>query len=481
MSKLKLFIENFLIYGLGGVIGKIIPVIMVPIVTRMMPDSSYFGVSDMTNTIVSFASAFAIMGMYDAMYRMFFEKEDDAFKHTVCSTALCFTLFSSLIVALVLVLARRFIAKLAFADTKYLFLVYFAAITTFSSATNSIISAPTRMQNKRKVYLVTNFVSPLISYSVAVTLLLSGHYIIALPLGHFLSGFIMECVFGVMNRNWFSLKKIDFKLLKPLLTIAIPTLPGFLIYWVFNSSDKLMITNIIGLGAAGIYSVGAKLGQASHLIYTAFAGGWQYFAFSTMKEDNQVKSNSMVFEYLGLLAFTASVFVFAWSHMIYELLFVGEYVQGYIIAPYLFLAPLLLMLYQVAGNQFLVVKNTLPFTLTLSVGAVLNVGLNLLLIPRMGIEGAAVATLIGYIVSDIACVAVLMRMKLFVLSGRFVAAAGIMAAYMIVWRLFFCENIVMGTLLALAAVVGFFLIYRKDIIGFICTLLDAAKQRRATD
>ena len=41
MNKLKLFIENFLVYGLGGVISKIVPLIMVPIVTRLMPSSDY--------------------------------------------------------------------------------------------------------------------------------------------------------------------------------------------------------------------------------------------------------------------------------------------------------------------------------------------------------------------------------------------------------------------------------------------------------
>lgn len=76
MKKLKLFIENFLVYGLGGIISKIIPLIMVPIVTRLMPSSEYYGISDLSNTVVSFGSALAIMGMYDAMYRMFFEKDD---------------------------------------------------------------------------------------------------------------------------------------------------------------------------------------------------------------------------------------------------------------------------------------------------------------------------------------------------------------------------------------------------------------------
>ena len=73
MNKFKLFIENFLVYGLGGIMSKIIPLIMVPIVTRLMPTTDYFGLSDLSNTVVQFASSIAVMGMYDAMYRMFFE------------------------------------------------------------------------------------------------------------------------------------------------------------------------------------------------------------------------------------------------------------------------------------------------------------------------------------------------------------------------------------------------------------------------
>ena len=103
MKKLKLFIENFLVYGLGGIISKIIPLIMVPIVTRLMPSSEYYGISDLSNTVVSFGSALAIMGMYDAMYRMFFEKDDEQYKKTICSTALCFTIITSLIVFFVMI------------------------------------------------------------------------------------------------------------------------------------------------------------------------------------------------------------------------------------------------------------------------------------------------------------------------------------------------------------------------------------------
>lgn len=477
MNKLKLFLENFLIYGLGGIVNKIIPLIMVPIVTRIMPNTDYYGISDLSNTVVQFGSAIAIIGMYDAMYRLFFEKDNEEYKQKVCSTALVFTFGTSAAVFILMLIFRNTIAQFFFSDRQYAYVVYLSAMATLVGATNSIISAPTRMQNKRKVYLVTNTVSPLLSYSISIPMLLAGHYVIALPLAAVVSGVTMEIAFGVMNRKWFNPKLFDRKLLKQLLVIAIPLLPNFLIYWVFNSCDKLMITNMIGIGAAGIYSVGSKLGHASQLIYTAFAGGWQFFAFSTMKEDNQVESNSRIFEYLGIISFVATGFICAWSYGLFRLLFKANYLSGYIVAPYLFLAPLLQMLFQVAANQFLVVKKTWPNLFILSAGAVLNIIINYFLIPILGIEGASIATLIGYVVSDIVCVIVLCRMKLMVVSKRFIAAAVVMAGFMVLWRMTFSDRIAIGTLAAIGLAIVMILLYGTD-LQKLCNMV---KDRKVTE
>lgn len=167
MNKFKLFIENFLIYGLGGIISKLVPLIMVPIVTRIMPTTDYFGISDLSNTVVQFASAIAIMGMYDAMYRMFFEKDDEEYKKNICSTALVFTICMSIIVFLLFLIFKEQVANY-FCDKKYAYIVYIFAMAALVGATNSIISAPTRMQNQRKIFLITNTLSPVISYGISI-------------------------------------------------------------------------------------------------------------------------------------------------------------------------------------------------------------------------------------------------------------------------------------------------------------------------
>ena len=474
MKKFKLFIENFFVYGLGGIISKIIPLIMLPIIIRIMPNTDYYGLSDLSNTVIQFGSALAIMGMYDAMYRMFFEKESIEYKKSVCSTALVFTVFTSIIIFIIMLLLRNKIARYFFNDLQYGYIVYISAIATLVGATNSIVSAPTRMQNKRKVFLITNTLSPILSYAISIPMLLKGYYTIALPLATLIAGITTELAFIILNYKWFDIKKFDFKLLKQLLIIAIPLLPNFLIYWIFNSCDKIMITNLIGIGAAGIYSVGSKLGHCSQLIYTAFAGGWQFFAFSTMKEKNQVESNSKIFEYLGIISFISTAIICFISYTFFKVLFTEEYLSGFIVAPYLFLAPLLQMLFQVACNQFLVIKKTWPNVIILSSGALVNVVINFSLIPVLGIEGAAIATLLGYIISDCICVLVLIKMKLMVISKRFLVSTIVMGLYLIIWRLFTATNLLITGIMVIILIIMYIGLYKDDLL----VLLNILKSKK---
>lgn len=461
MGRFKLFVENILVYGLGGVISKIIPLIMLPVITRLMPNTFYFGLNDISTTIVSFGSAIAVMGMYDAMFRMFFEQEDEEYQKSICSTALIFTLGMSIIVFLILFLFRTFWAELLFSDKKYVNLLTLSAMSVLIGATNSIVSAPTRMRNQKKIFLVTNTLGPIISYAISVPLLMKGMYVIALPLAAVVSALSVEIIFAVLNHSWFSIKKINFSFLKPLLMIAIPLFPNFLVYWIFNSCDRLMISQILGMDANGIYAIGGKIGQISQLIYTAFAGGWQFFAFSTMKDEDQVQMTSHIFEYLGVIAFAASVLMAACSKTIFQLLFTGDYVKGYTIAPYLFLAPLLLMLFQVIVNQFIVVKKTWFNLTALVLGAVVNIVCNYFLIPLIGIEGAALGTLLGYISAIAVTAVILTRMKLIKISKRFYVIAFLCFGYFFLWRFFMRENMMIAVITALG-ICGIYCFMFKD-------------------
>lgn len=433
---MRLFLENMFVYGVGGAIGKLIPFLLLPVITRMMPSSYYYGISDLVDVIVSFGASFSVMGLYDVMFRVFFDKDEIVYKRKVCSSTLHFVVLNAAALSSILILVRKLIAKVILGNAQYDNLVIIAACSIFFSALSLIISAPTRMQNQKVKYLVVNMVIPIVSYGCSMALLKLGAYEYALPIVTLCNYFLMTLVFSLINHSFFELGNCDWKLIKDMLVLGIPLVPNFVIYWIFNSSDRLMINYFQSTEAAGIYGVGAKMGHLSQLIYMAFAGGWQYFAFSTMKDDDQVELTSRVFEYLGVLTFGCGIVVTVCSKIIFSILFPETYGDAYRVMPYLFIAPLLLMLYQTAGNQFLIIKKTWPTMLILAGGAAGNLLLNYLLIPSIGIEGAAIGTLTGYVISVIICVVVLKRMRLIQIRKRFVICCGITILFLAVWRTF---------------------------------------------
>ena len=93
----------------------------------------------------------------------------------------------------------------------------------------------------------------------------------------------------------------------------------------------------------------------------------------------------------------------------------------------------------------------------------MNVFLNLFLIPKIGIEGAAIATLVGYGISDIVAVIVLQKMKLMVITRRFMVSAVLMGGFILMWRLAIKDQVLLS-LAAAAAMTGMFSrLYRKDL------------------
>lgn len=466
MKKTKLFIDNILIYGLGGVINKIIPIIMLPIVTRLMPDTTYFGINDLQSTVVSFASAIAMLGMYDALYRMFFEKEENEYRKSMCSTALLFTLGMAVLAAIILMAFKEIIAIRIFQDEKYSFLCVIAALTIIADNIKGIVQAPTRMQNQRKIYIVTNLLTSILTYSVAVPMILKGFYVTALPIAALLSAVIMDVIFWILNHKWFDTKLFNKSYIPELLKIGVPLMPTFIVFWIFNSCDKLMISSFLGVAANGMYAVGSKLAHASQILNTAFGGGWSFFVYSTMKEKDRVESNSMIFELMSGVICICSICVFVFAKPIYEMFFTGDYVSGYIVSPYLFCAPLMQMLFYVASDQLLIIKRSWPITVMLAIGAVVNVGLNYILIPMIGIEGAAIATMLGYAVSLAVCLIVIHKVELLKISSKCYLLMASFAVFIILWR-FVGENLVFGCIYIILFAACFFALYKNVLVSFV--------------
>ena len=462
MSRSKIFIENILVYGLGSVIGKIIPFLLLPFITRLLPDSKYYGFYDILNIIVSFSSAIVVLGLYDMMFRMFFEHDTLEYKKKVCSSSLFPVIISGAFLLSGLILFRTFFSSIFFSTEELTILVIIGGFSMYLSSLSVIVSAPTRMQNHKITYIVVNISGSLLSYSISIVMLVKGYFLLALPMGLLISSLYGLLVYSKLNYKWFSFKFIDYKLMRHMIALGLPLVPVFLFYWIFNSFDRLMISKIMGIKFVGIYAIGAKVASISQLIYAAFAAGWQYFAFSTMKDKDQVYLTSKIFEYLGIISFSTFVVLLPFIKPIFDLLFVGVYRDGFVVMPYLFLSPLILMLFQVGGNQFLVIKKTYYIGLILMLGVIVNIALNYMLIPIFGIEGASLATLVGYFFSTIIACLVLLKLKLLIIPLKFITCIIIAMTFMFVFRIHNNLSIYIWSSISLVIISLFTVLYRKD-------------------
>lgn len=425
-NKLKLFLENFLFYGGISMLQKVLPVITLPIITGLLSNSSSYGIADMFNLIISFGSTIAILGMYDAIFREFFEKNNKEYQKKVIATGLNIVIISGLIIMISIIILRRLLSIYLFSEIKYSNLIFLSGITVFISVLNSIIYAPTRMTNQRKIFFITGILFPIIGFIITYLCIKIGYTYEALIYGTIGMNVISLITFYILNKKYFSLKIFDKKIAKELLKIGIPLVPTFLIYWIFHSMDRIMINKILGAEELGIYSVGAKVSSVSQLIYTAFAGGWSYFAFSTMKDKEQVKINSKVFEYLGIVSFIVFIIAQPFISPVFNIFFEGDYIRGKEVFSFLFLSPLILMLFQTVGNQVIVVKKSYLSTAALLLGALLNIFLNYILIKNYGIEGAAFSTLNSYLISVILMCVICYKLELFKISKKFLIISGLL-------------------------------------------------------
>lgn len=425
-KKFRLFLENFIFFGGLSMLQKALPFITLPIITRLLVDPSAYGVADMFNLIISFGSALAILGMYDAIFREFFEDKDNKeYQKRVTATGMNIVLISGLVVMLGVIIFKNIIGKQIFRNLEYSNLVILSGIGIYLSAINGIVAAPTRMRNQRKIYLIRGLTFPLLGFFITIVSIKLGYTYEALIYGTIGMSLISVISFYILNKNDFSLRIFDKKIAKELLKIGLPLVPTFLIYWIFHSMDRIMINRILGSSELGIYTVGSKVSSVSQLIYSAFAGGWSYFAFSTMKDENQVETNSKVFEYLGIISIFMYILSQPFISPVFNFFLKGDYIRGKEVFAFLFLSPLILMLYQTVGNQVIVIKKSYLGTLALLLGVILNIGLNFIFIKNHGIEGAAFSTLNSYIISVIIMCLICYKYSLFTISKRFLFISGL--------------------------------------------------------
>lgn len=204
---------------------------------------------------------------------------------------------------------------------------------------------------------------------------------------------------GVIIRR-FGLRRPDFGLLWGYLRFGLPLVPAGYAMWVLNSSDRLFIGHYGSLADLGVYSAVYSLGYMFIAVF--FNPLWVMYPSAAAEAYNRgrIEEVGALFRSstkaaLGLIV-PATVGFAVLSVPLLRLLTSAEFVRGASLVPIITAAYVLHMMSSYFDVSLGLVGKQVWSTISISIGMVVNIGLNLVFIPRWGILGAAITTLIGF-------------------------------------------------------------------------------------
>ena len=193
---------------------------------------------------------------------------------------------------------------------------------------------------------------------------------------------------------------LDIDLLKRGLTYGLPLLPHLLSFWILMASDRIILQWYVPLSEVGIYTIGFQIGSVTMLFLLA-GNSSMIPLFGRLDISNQAdidKLMRVITYYIFTLTFIGLV-ISLFSPFIINLLTPAPYHSATLVVPWIVLGYVFMALYLPCSNTVtLIVGDTRKLGIYTCGAAILNIALNIWLIPKFGMIAAAITTAATYLV-----------------------------------------------------------------------------------
>lgn len=390
VDRYKKLLSDAGLFVISNFASRVMIFFLLPLYTRVLTTTEYGIVDLLTNTINLIYPIFTL-SIAEATLRFALEK--DVENSEVLSASLFFTLISTLILAFL----SPFICDFIGISSEYIF---FFLLLYLGFNLNNCFSYYARGCNKTKLFAMQGVIR------TALVVVLNLLFLLILKLG--IKGYLIATivadyltVFFIISKGEFWKDIIRFKLnkalIKEMLQYSIPMIPTIIAWWISNASDKYIITAKLGLAASGIYSVAYKIPSILTVITSIFTQAWQISAISNYGQDDNAEFFSTVYKYFNIVSVVACSLLILFSQLLGELLFAKEYFVAWRYVPLLLIAFLFSGLSGFLASIYTSARKTKLLFISTSVGATLNIILNILLVGRYGVMAAAYTTMISFL------------------------------------------------------------------------------------
>jgi O-antigen/teichoic acid export membrane protein len=402
-EKIRELTHDTAIYGISTIVGRFLGFLLVPFYTHFIFPSD-MGIYTNIYAYLAFLNIFYIYGM-DAAFMKYSSLAEPEDKTKVFSTAYVFVTLSTLAMTAVLLLLRLPFGHLMAVPAQYAKLIYYVILILLFDTLALVPFANLRLERKAGKFAVLKLANILINLGFNLLFFLKFHWgieaIFAANLAASAVTFLLLTPEILKNLQI----KINGAQLKKMLRFGLPYLPAALAATIVNVIDRPVVLAMTNASTLGLYQTGYKLGILMMLVVSMFQYAWQPFFLNNAREKNAkemfarimtlfVLAASLLWVVISLFIDNAARWEFAPGRSIIE----KRFLPGLVVVPIILLAYLFYGIYVNLQAGLYIEEKTKYFPLVTGAGALVNVLVNLLLIPRLGIVGAALATLASYVV-----------------------------------------------------------------------------------
>ncbi len=392
MNKYQKLLNNTLIFAIGTFGSKLLSFILVRLYTGCMTTAQY-GTADLLYQAANVIYPIVTLSMADALIRFGIDKAYDNKKiYTIALTTTAGGLA-------VLLLFTPLINSLeAFRGYGLLLFVY-----CFFSSFKQLAASFVRARGLVKLFAVDGIFSTLIIVVSNLILLLKFDlgvtgYVCSIIISDALS--LLGLIVISELYKFFDIKSLDKSLFKEIIKYSLPLVPTYILWWITSASDRYFVIAMVNSAENGIYSAAHKIPTLLLLVTTLFYQAWQMSAIEN-KDDSDLSGyyNQVYGAYSSLLFIAAAGLIMIVKPFTYILVDNDpekNFVFGYHYTPILIIAMIFQCLCQFLSSIYNVRKKSVNSMVTSIVAAVVNIVLDILLIPRLGAYGAAIATMTAY-------------------------------------------------------------------------------------
>ena len=383
-------LKNTIIFAIGNFSTKFISFFLVPLYTNCLTTAEY-GKVDLLYTICTFLYPLLTLNISEAVFRFSMDKDEN--NNNVLSIG-----FFCTVIGIILGLFSIPILKMFsdYSDFSYVFCIYL--ITMIISQT-LLISLKGR--ERLKQYTFGNFINTLfiaifnIIFLMKLKMGINGYFF-----AYIISNFIVIIYTLIVGNFYDTIKnfKIDKSLFKKMTKYSIVLLPTSFMWWIINSSDRIMITSMIAASANGIYAISYKIPSLLTTVASIFNQAWLFSAVAEKDNiDNETYTNK-IFNFLLVLITLTGIFILIIIKPLFSIYVANDYYVAWMYVPFLIFGFVFMTSATFLSTSYNVYKDSKGFLFSGLVGAISNIILNFVFIPIFNVYGAALATCMSYII-----------------------------------------------------------------------------------